>query len=303
MASGEQREELLARLRAKVAAGRPVIGAGRRHRAVGQVRRGRRRGPDHHLQLGPVPDGRARLAGRADALRRRERDRGGDGRRGAARGPRRAGAGRRVRHRPVPADAPLPGRAGRDRLRRRAELPHRRADRRRVPAEPGRDRDELRRRGGDDPAGRRARPPHLPVRVRPGAGRADGAGRGRRAGPAHGPDHLGHDRRADRADPGRGGRPGAGHAGRGGRGQAGHPGAVPRRADRRARRRGLRARPHHRGLRLLRRLVDGAAARRARAHRPGARLHRTVIADGGPHDRGATSSPPRWRRSASTGAR
>ena len=51
----------------------------RRHRAVGQVRRGRRHRPDHHLQLRPLPDGGPRLARRADALRRRERDRHGDG--------------------------------------------------------------------------------------------------------------------------------------------------------------------------------------------------------------------------------
>ncbi|CAA9571515.1 MAG: TIM-barrel signal transduction protein, partial [uncultured Thermomicrobiales bacterium] len=35
------------------------------------------------LQLGPVPDGRPRLAGGDDALRRRQRDRRRDGRGGA----------------------------------------------------------------------------------------------------------------------------------------------------------------------------------------------------------------------------
>ena len=49
-------------------------------RALGQVRRGGRRRPDHHLQLGPLPHGRPRLARRADALRRRQRDRRGHGR-------------------------------------------------------------------------------------------------------------------------------------------------------------------------------------------------------------------------------
>ena len=48
---------------------------GRGHRPVGQVRRGGRRRPDHHLQLRPLPDGGPRLAGRPDALRRRQRDR------------------------------------------------------------------------------------------------------------------------------------------------------------------------------------------------------------------------------------
>ena len=57
----------------------------RRHRHLGQDGRGRRLRPDHHLQLGPLPDGRPRLAGRAARLRRRQRHRRGDGRRGAAR--------------------------------------------------------------------------------------------------------------------------------------------------------------------------------------------------------------------------
>ena len=51
----------------------------------------------------------------------------------------------RLRHRPVPADAELPARGARRRLRGRAELPHRRADRRHVPGEPRGDRDGLRR--------------------------------------------------------------------------------------------------------------------------------------------------------------
>ena len=37
---------------------------GRRHRALGEVRRGGRRGPHHHLQLRPLPDGGPRLARR-----------------------------------------------------------------------------------------------------------------------------------------------------------------------------------------------------------------------------------------------
>ena len=90
---------------------RPIIGAGAGTGHLRQVRRGRRHRPDHHLQLGPLPDGRPRLAGRADALRRRQRDRHGHGPRGPAGRPGHAGARRRLRHRPVPADAALPARA------------------------------------------------------------------------------------------------------------------------------------------------------------------------------------------------
>ena len=72
-------EEARAKLRATLDGGRRDHRRGRGHRPVGQVRRGGRHGPDHHLQLRPLPDGRARLAGRADALRRRQRDRHGDG--------------------------------------------------------------------------------------------------------------------------------------------------------------------------------------------------------------------------------
>ncbi len=57
-----------------------------RHRPERQVRGGRRDRPDHHLQLGPVPDGGPREPGRADALWRRQRDRHGDGPRGPAGG-------------------------------------------------------------------------------------------------------------------------------------------------------------------------------------------------------------------------
>jgi predicted TIM-barrel enzyme len=67
------REEALKRLRAQGAAGKPIVGCGAGHRHLGQVRRGGRRRPDHHLQLRPLPDGGPRLAGRAAALRRRQR--------------------------------------------------------------------------------------------------------------------------------------------------------------------------------------------------------------------------------------
>ena len=58
-------DEARAKLRATLDGGGVIIGAGRRHRPVGQVRRGRRHRPDHHLQLGPLPDGGPRLARRA----------------------------------------------------------------------------------------------------------------------------------------------------------------------------------------------------------------------------------------------
>ena len=58
----------------------------RRHRPLGQVRGGRRHRPDRHLQFRPLPHGRPRLAGRPARLRQRQRDRHGDGARGAAGG-------------------------------------------------------------------------------------------------------------------------------------------------------------------------------------------------------------------------
>ena len=110
--------------------GQPDHRRRRRHRPLGEVRRGRRHRPHHHLQLGPLPHGRTRLAVRDDALRRRERDRRRHGARGAAGRARDAGAGGRLRHRPVPPDARVPRRAQAHRLQRRPELPDRRPDRR-----------------------------------------------------------------------------------------------------------------------------------------------------------------------------
>ena len=81
----------------------------RRDRALGEVRRSGWRRPHHHLQLRALPDGRSRLAGGLHAVRRRQRHRHGDGRRGAAGRQGHARPGRRLRHRPVPADARLPG--------------------------------------------------------------------------------------------------------------------------------------------------------------------------------------------------
>ena len=57
----------------------------RGHGALGQVRGGRRHRPHRHLQLRALPHGGARVARRAHGVRQRQRDRAGDGARGAAR--------------------------------------------------------------------------------------------------------------------------------------------------------------------------------------------------------------------------
>src|SRR4029078_12716476 len=100
---------------------------------VRQVRRGRRRGPDRDLQLGPLPDGRPRVARRHAAVRGRERDRRRP-RAGVPAGRRpHPGPRRGLRDGPVPPDAGLPGGAGPPRLRRGPELPDRPAQRRHGP--------------------------------------------------------------------------------------------------------------------------------------------------------------------------
>ena len=78
-----------------------------------------------------------------------------------------AGARRRLRHRPVPADAGLPRRAEAHRVQRRAELPDGRPDGRHVPGRARGDGDGLRARGRHDPARARARLPDCAVRLRP----------------------------------------------------------------------------------------------------------------------------------------
>ena len=80
----------------------------------------------------------------------------GDGRRGAAGREADAGAGRRQRHRSVPADGCVPRSGEGDRLRRRAEFSDRRHHRRHLPRQSRRDRHVLRARGRHDRA-RRAR--------------------------------------------------------------------------------------------------------------------------------------------------
>ena len=107
----------------------------RRHRPLRQGRGGRRHRPDHHLQFRPLPHGGARLGRRAARLWQRQRDRQGDGRRGAAGREEHAGAGRRQRHRSLRADAALPGRTEGDGLFGRPELPDHRPVRRQDAAE------------------------------------------------------------------------------------------------------------------------------------------------------------------------
>ena len=71
------------------------------------------------------------------------------------------------------------------------------------PAEPRRDRHGLRQGSRDDRRGPRAGPADVPVRLHRAGGGADGRGRGRRADPAHGADDQGHHRGEDGADAGR----------------------------------------------------------------------------------------------------
>ena len=96
------RQDILKTLRGDGAPRRADHRRRRRHRPVRQVRGGRRHRPHRHLQLRPLPHGRARLARRPDGLRQRQRDRARDGARGAAGGQAHAGAGRGQRHRSVP---------------------------------------------------------------------------------------------------------------------------------------------------------------------------------------------------------
>ena len=152
---------------------RPHDSCARRFDCAGEPDRRRRRG--HGLSAPCAREeggadliiiynsGRFRMAGRgsprrADALRRRERDRAGHGARGASGRARHAGAGGRVRHRPVPRMTRFLREVRDTGLRGRPELPDRRADRRHVSHGPRRDRHGLRARGRDDRHGRRAGP-------------------------------------------------------------------------------------------------------------------------------------------------
>ena len=113
---GVTRSEALARLRSQLDSGQPIIGAGCRNGALGEARRGGWCRPDHHLQQRSLPDGRPWLSGRADALRRCQRDRRRHGAGSTARRARDSGARGCLRHRSIPPDAGLPRRAPAHRL-------------------------------------------------------------------------------------------------------------------------------------------------------------------------------------------
>ncbi len=124
------RSEALARLRAEIDAGRPIIGAGA---GTGLSAKCAEAGGTDLIII--YNSGRYRMAGRGslsgllpygdanaivvDMAREVLPDRGGH-----------AGARRGLRHGPVPAHGRLPRRAAADRVQRRAELPDRRAVRR-----------------------------------------------------------------------------------------------------------------------------------------------------------------------------
>jgi hypothetical protein len=100
------RDKILEKFRAMIARGEPIVGGGA---GTGLSAKCEEAGGIDLIVI--YNSGRYRMAGRgsagrADALWRRQRHRRGDGVRGAAGGQAHAGAGRRLRHRPVPADGP-----------------------------------------------------------------------------------------------------------------------------------------------------------------------------------------------------
>ena len=127
------RDEALARLRAQVAAGVPIIGAGA---GTGLSAKLAEAGGADLIII--YNSGRYRMGGRGSLAGLMPY---GDANEIVVDMAREvlpvvtadARARRRVRHRSVPADAGLPRRAAAHRLQRRAELPDRRADRRDVP--------------------------------------------------------------------------------------------------------------------------------------------------------------------------
>ena len=227
----EARADIVARLRRQGRSRRADPRRRRRERPVGRVPGERGHRPPGHLQLGPLPDGRQRLAGGAPRVWQRERDRSRDGDRGRHGGPPHPGARRRERHRPVPPGGAVPRGPSPAGDRRRPELPDGRPHRRRVPPEPRGDRHGLRARGRSHPDRRRARPPHDPVRLLRGRRPGDG---GRRCRRPRLPCRA-HDRRRDRRDDGldarRVCRADLALGGGGRRGPSRHPRAVPWRPD------------------------------------------------------------------------
>ena len=181
------RSEILRRVRAEVAAGRPVVGCGAGAGISAKSAEAGGGGPHHHLQPREVPHGGPRLAGRSHALRRRQRDRHRDGRRGASRGDGHAGSGRSLRHRSVPPHAGVPEAAEGDRLFGHPELPDGRAHRRRLPQGPGSHRNGIRQRGRSHPHRTPDGSVHRPVCLRRTPGGDDGrGGRGHARSPTSG---------------------------------------------------------------------------------------------------------------------
>ena len=66
------------RLRAALKRGEPIIAAGAGTGISAKFIEKGGRGPDHYLQFGAIPDGRARFDGGADGVRGCERDRHGN---------------------------------------------------------------------------------------------------------------------------------------------------------------------------------------------------------------------------------
>ena len=133
-------------------------------------------------------------------------------------------------------------------------------------------------------------------------GRGDGAGRRRHHRLPHGPDHRRQHRRADRAQARGLPCPDRRLGRRGAAGAAGHSGAGAWRADRGARRRGFHHEEHEDLPRILRRVLDGAAAGRARADRAGADDSRPSAETGSLDCSGRPIGRPDWEGSEDVGA-
>ena len=239
----------------------------RRHGAVGQMRgRGRDR-PHRHLQFRPLPNGRAGLSLGASRLWQRQRDRRRDGPRDPARGHPDARAGRRQRDRSVLPVRSLPRYPQGNGLRRHPELPDGRSDRRDVPRQSRGNGDVVRARDRSCPDGERQGHADHALCLLGGRSGRNGQGRRRYHRLPSGADDRRVDRGADGADAS--GLPGARRCmvGGGAEGQQGRDRTRPRRSGLRAGGCGIRAQEHQELSRLLRCLLDGAAADGTRADR------------------------------------